>query len=102
MYCVETESGKMAYIRFMPATQVARVARMFRLLRLLRLSALYRRFDVRRRIRTALQKAGIQPGNGEPALAAEELNLLELEILGDQDKQTRVGQRLEGKRGLQG
>lgn len=77
------------------SSQVARVARIFRLLRLLRLYSVYRRFEARRRIRAALAKAGIRPGHGEEQIAEEELSIIELEMLQDQNRETRVGQKLE-------
>ncbi len=55
-----TWAGNRAFI----SSKVARVARIFRLLRLLRLYSVYKRFEARRRIRAALERAGIKPGAG--------------------------------------
>ncbi|GFH13311.1 adenylyl cyclase, partial [Haematococcus lacustris] len=75
--------------------QVARVARAFRLLRLLRLLTLYKRFSAKRRARAALAKAGITPGAEHGILAAQDLTLIELEILQNGNKESRVGQKLD-------
>ena len=94
------------------------VLQIFRLLRLLRLYSAYQRFSVRRRIRSALVQAGLArpgslaaPGTANaakhkpqqqhqeeaPLLGEEELSVLELELMQDMDRETRVGQKLEGE-----
>lgn len=63
---------------------------------------------MRRRVRAALVRAGLAPpppgsgpkgGPARPVLAHEELSLIELEMMQDMDRETRVGQMLEGARG---
>lgn len=63
----------------------------FRLLRLLRLYTLYKQYETRRQIRAALHQAG------HTDIEEEDLSLIELEIMQDQNKETRVGQKLEGR-----
>ncbi len=90
-----------------PHAQVARVARIFRVLRLLRLYTVFRRYDARRRIRAALTKAGMLQAGGagnagggmdDRRIAEEQLMAVELEMLQSQDKEMRVGQKLQGAR----
>lgn len=67
-----------------PAPQI------FRLLRMLRLYSLFQQYERRRRIRAALQAAG-QSTDG-----SESLTIIEFEMQQEQEKGTRVGQKLEG------
>ena len=69
----------------------ASLGQIFRLIRLLRLFKLYKEYETRRRIIQALQQAGAPPIQGKV------LTLIELEIMQDTNKETRVGQRLEGE-----
>ena len=56
---------------------------------MLRVYTLYKQYERRRRIKAALEAAG-RPN--------ESLSIIEFELQQEQDKQTRVGQKLEGKR----
>eukprot|EP00798_Chlamydomonas_sp_ICE-L_P018652 gene18652-25168_t len=89
--CLDTQDDFITFVgdRAFIGSKAVRVARIFRLLRLLRLFQLYKEINTRRRIREVFHQAGT------PHVQERVMTMIELEIMQDQNKETRVGQRLE-------
>ncbi|KAG2449913.1 hypothetical protein HYH02_000019 [Chlamydomonas schloesseri] len=81
-------AGDQLYI----SSKAARVARIFRLLRMLRLYSMYTQYVRRRRIKQALEAAGV---DSNVAGSTETLSILEFEMQQEQERKTKVGQKLE-------
>ncbi|KAG2495222.1 hypothetical protein HYH03_006828 [Edaphochlamys debaryana] len=80
-------AGDQLYI----SSKAGRVARIFRLLRMLRLYSLYTAYVRRRRIKAALEAAGAS----SVAHNSDQLSIIEFEMQQEQERKTRVGQKLE-------
>ncbi|GLC66140.1 hypothetical protein PLESTF_000389100, partial [Pleodorina starrii] len=72
-------------------SKAGRVARIFRLLRMLRLYGMYTQYVRRRRIKQALQAAGAAGA----ASSEEQLSMIEFEMQQEEERKTKVGQKLE-------